>query len=1166
MADTARLAGAPAPTDRVRSNQLTRFRRYLALAGVWYVLYLAVPESVRGVVYVIGGAVSLVLVGRRVGQLPQPVRNIARLMFLAGSAAIVGGVIRGLQSAVTGVHYPFPSIADVLVAASYVLLIAAMCVMVKRRLPPNILDPALDAAVGGIAIAVLQWVAVIIPYVQDASPTTAALALNLAYATGCLALVVMAVFALVAGGHRSVANRILAGALFATVLIDSMTTLVLAGAVPEMVRTIMAPMGLMLGTAGLLHPSVVLIASRPSDPSQLRRLTRKRIGVLGLALATCPVLLVVLLSTDPGDPIALLPAAASLALAPLVVIRLGRLVQQNEELAALEATLRSVGERLVAAETTADVSRVVTVGLEQVLQANFVHGGMVLDPQSESATAEADAAGDLLPGVQAMRDLISRGDHHTTGEVHRVDVGHGSRWNVGLVVVQRRVVGLLVTVTRHDLTDEERGAIQALCREASIALRAVEQTEQTVRERSEERFGALVDNSSDIVTILDSEGRLTYVSPVAVRLLGYPSDFRGVQHALDLVHPDDRDLAARTLENVRYGDRSPVEVRLRAQDDTYHWFEVVGVDLQSDPNIRGIVLNAREIGDRKAAEQQLQLSEARFKALVQNSSDVVLVVGSADGVRYASPSVEHTIGVAPEELIGHTLEETFRDSGVDWDNALRAGRRDDEHPELLEFGFRNSRGEWIHLEASVTDLRREEAVGGFVLNARDVTERTTMMQRLRYQSTHDALTGLANRVLAAEELGGMLGRNAGGSTVAVISLDIDDFKDVNDSLGHGVGDRLLYAVADRIKESLAFGDVAARGGGDEFIVVLERAHGEAQVLELAERLLSSIERPFTIDGRELSVTASAGVAYDHDRETAAEVLLRNADTAMYRAKQLGKRRSVVFESHMHTASFDRLELRADLARAIETDQFMAHYQPIVDLETHQIVGCEALIRWQHPHRGLLSPAIFVPLAEESGLIGPMGEWMLERACRDLSDWRHTMPELAEALTMSVNLTAQEVHGERLVPVVTDILRRTGLPADRLVLEVTESNLLSDTDVIQERMQRLRALGTRLAIDDFGTGYSSLGYIQRFAFDVLKIDRSFVEGLDRQTNRQIVTAVLDLARELGVRVVAEGIEEEEQERALVELGCKFAQGYRFSRPVPATEFRKLLLQQVVPASS
>jgi len=765
----------------------------------------------------------------------------------------------------------------------------------------------------------------------------------------------------------------------------------------------------------------------------------------------------------------------------------------------------------------------------------------------------------------AVQRVIGNLNQPTNGEWHELPLD-GRYWAVALVVGQRQVRGVLLICAVEPPSDEQRSATASLCREASIALRAVEQTELTVRKRSEDRFGALIDNSSDIVTIMDEAGRPTYVSPVAERLLGYPTNFGGLRKTLDLVHPDDLALAEKVLADIRFGDRSPVELRLRHNDGTYHWFEVVGVDLQSDPNIRGVVLNAREIGDRKAAEQQRQLSEARFKALVQNSSDVLLVIGSSGRIEYASPSVEHAIGSTTDDLLGRTLDETFRDSGIDWDFTLRAPRSASEHPNLVEFGFRNELGDWIHLEASVTDLRKEEAVRGFVLNARDVTERTTMMQRLRYQSTHDPLTGLANRVLAAEELGGMLGRNAGGSTVAVISLDIDDFKDVNDSLGHGFGDRLLYSVAERIKESLAFGDIAARAGGDEFIVVLERAHGEAQVLELADRLLTSMERPFDIDGRELSITGSAGVAFDHDRNTAAEVLLRNADTAMYRAKQLGKRRSVVFESHMHTASFDRLELRADLARAIDTEQFMAHYQPIVDIHTRQIVGCEALIRWQHPRRGLLSPAIFVPLAEESGLIGQMGEWMMERACRDLASWRASMPEIADALTISVNLTAQEVHGDRLVPVVTDILRRTGLPADRLVLEVTESNLLSDTDVIQERMQRLRALGTRLAIDDFGTGYSSLGYIQRFAFDVLKIDRSFVEGLDRQTNRQIVTAVLDLARELGVRVVAEGIEEEHQERALRELGCTFAQGYRYSRPMPEAQFRKLLVAQSIPVGS
>jgi diguanylate cyclase (GGDEF)-like protein/PAS domain S-box-containing protein len=1157
MADTARSAGDTAQRDRVRSNERTVFRRYLSFAAAWYVVYLLVPDWVRGPWYLLGGVCSLVLVGRRVGTLPQPVRNIARLLLLSGLSAILGGVVRGMQSLATGVHYPFPSIADVGVVASYVLLFTAMWAMVRRRLPPNILDPALDAAVGGIAIAVMQWSLVIVPYIRAASPTDLALALNLAYAMGSLALIVMAVFALVAGGHRSVSNRILAGALFMTVLIDSMTTLVLAGAIPEIVRTFIAPMGLMLGTAGLLHPSVVLIASRPSDPSQLRRLTRKRIGVLGLALITCPLLLLFLLFRDGEVGLALLPAIASVALAPLVVIRLGRLVRQNELLAAQESTLRSVGERLVAAETEEDVGRIITVGLEQVLNGNFLDGGLLFDPLGNEAWRQA---GDLRPALAAVQDLTLDDHHASTGEVHHLPRGNlRGHWTVGFVVVQRTLRGVLAAVTDDEITDDEQNALQALCREAAIALRAVEQTEITVRQRSEERFGALVDNSSDIVAVLDPSGRLTYVSPVAVRLLGYPPDYSARLDVMDLVHPGDREAGARMLEDVRFGSQEATELRLRHASGTYHWFEVVAVDLQSDPNIGGIVLNAREIGDRKAAEERLQLSEARFKALVQYSSDLVLVVDSRDGIRYASPSAQSTIGEHPDDLMGQSLEQSFRDSGVDWDTALRASQASrQQRPDLLEFGFRNAHGEWIHLEATVTDLRAEPSVAGFVLNARDVTERTTMMQRLRYQATHDSLTGLANRVLAAEELGGMLRRNAGGSTVAVLSLDIDDFKDINDSLGHGFGDRLLFAVAERIKESLAFGDIAARAGGDEFVVVLERGHGEVGVLDLADSLLRSLQRPFVVDGRELTVTASAGVAFDHDRSLAAEVLLRNADTAMYRAKQLGKRRSVVFESHMHTSSFDRLELRADLVRALDTDQFEAHYQPILDLDTHRIVGCEALVRWQHPRRGLLSPAIFVPLAEESGLIGQLGEWMMERACRDLAGWRANLGGGGQDLAMSVNLSAQEVHAERLVPAVTDILHRTGLPADRLVLEVTESNLLSDTEVIQDQMQRLRSLGARLAIDDFGTGYSSLGYIQRFAFDVMKIDRSFVEGLERTTNRQIVTAVLDLARELGVRVVAEGIEEELQEQALVELGCHFGQGYLYSRPVPAAEFRKLLL--------
>jgi len=1144
------------PDRHAPEQDLRAFRVFLVASVVWTLALFVLPQDARGLVYVLGAAITLVVLLRHAAHLPLSVRRPAVLVVLAGASSLLGVIVRTGYGLAIGKDFPFPSPGDVFTFLAYPLVLASILLVVHRRLGRFDGDLAIDALVAGVAAAILQWSLIMVPFLEEPGFSGFAKFTQIIYALLGIVIFMAAAMTLVAGGHRSLSNRMLAGALVVTFLVDNWGTYLTATGGDAGRILALAPLIYVFGGGGLLHPSVVLLTSRPTEASILRSLTAKRIAVMAAALIAPPSLLVYFIITKQWDRV-LLPATGSLALAPLVVIRLGRLVRDRERLAGQEASLRSVGERLVAAETTEDVARIITVGAEQILDGVFLDCGMVLDPLGPDGIR---AAGERAVQLSA---LLSDDQQPLmkTGQLLALPGPVDEHAYVGMVIVQRRLKAALILAARRPLLEGETLAIISLCREAAIALRAVEQTEINVRQRSEERFAALVDNSSDIVAVLDPSGRLTYVSPVAVRLLGYPPDHGANLDVLELVHPDDREAGVRMLEDVRFGSREATELRLRHIAGTYHWFEVVGVDLQSDPNIGGIVLNAREIGDRKAAEERLQLSEARFKALVQYSSDLVLVVDSQDGVRYASPSAESMMGEHPDDLLGRMLEDCFRDSGVDWDTALRASPTSrGQHPDLLEFGFRNTQGEWIHLEATVTDLRAEAAVAGFVLNARDITERKNMMQRLRYQATHDSLTGLANRVLAAEELSGMLSRNAGGSTVAVVSLDIDDFKDINDSLGHGFGDRLLFAVAERIKESLAFGDIEARAGGDEFVVVLERAHGEDRVLELADRLLLSLEQPFVVDGRELSITASAGVAYDHDRTSAAEVLLRNADTAMYRAKQLGKRRSVVFEPHMHTASFDRLELRADLTRALDTDQFVAHYQPILDLDTHRIVGAEALVRWEHPHRGLLSPAIFVPLAEETGLIGQLGEFMMERACRDLADWRSTMPEVAEPLTISVNLSAQEVHAERLVPAVTDILHRTGLPADRLVLEVTESNLLSDTDVIQDQMQRLRSLGARLAIDDFGTGYSSLGYIQRFAFDVMKIDRSFVEGLDRTTNRQIVTAVLDLARELGVRVVAEGIEQESQEQALVELGCHFGQGYLYSRPVAAADFRKLLVGQ------
>jgi diguanylate cyclase (GGDEF)-like protein len=456
----------------------------------------------------------------------------------------------------------------------------------------------------------------------------------------------------------------------------------------------------------------------------------------------------------------------------------------------------------------------------------------------------------------------------------------------------------------------------------------------------------------------------------------------------------------------------------------------------------------------------------------------------------------------------------------------------------------------------VTDLRSDPAVGGFVLNARDITERKSMMRHLRHQATHDSLTGLANRILVVEELDNMLSHNSGSSSVAAICIDLDDFREVNDSLGQAIGDEVLVAVSERLRATLEFGDQAARIGADEFAVIVERAHGEEMVFEIARSLVEQIALPFHLDGRELTLSASAGIAVDHDRGLIGEGLLRNSITAMHQAKRAGRGRVVPFERSMRAASSDRLELRADLARAIGTEQLVVCYQPIVSLDGGAILGAEALVRWDHPERGRLSPALFVPLAEESDLIGRLDQQVRARACADLASWRAEIPA-AMNMSVSVNLAVSELHSEDFLSSVLRDLRVAGLPPDRLVLEVTESNLLDDTDLVRERMASLRANGIRMGIDDFGTGYSSLGYINKFEFDLLKIDRSFVAGLGNPTNQRIVTAVLDLAAELGASVVAEGIETPSQEQLLMDLGCTIGQGYLYARPIGAAQFRRML---------
>jgi diguanylate cyclase (GGDEF)-like protein/PAS domain S-box-containing protein len=830
-------------------------------------------------------------------------------------------------------------------------------------------------------------------------------------------------------------------------------------------------------------------------------------------------------------------------------------VRQNERLAAQEGALRVAGERLVEAETDEDVALVLESATQQLLGSNLLGVGLVMapfDPSSGGWTAE------LTPALRAIEAEMESIDTPSTG--HLLDlhtVGIEGSWYAGLLVLQGEPWAVLVLGGEKEIGEDQRNAITALCRQGAIATRAVRRTEEQVRERAEQRFGTLIENSSDIVTILDENNILVYTSPVSKRLLGIEPEVGFEFRIPQLIHRDDQDKAQRLLASVQQSGHATEELRLRHVNGTYLWFEVQATNLIDDPDVQGILINARAVDDRKAAEELLLLSEARFKSLVQNNSDLVMVVDAHERVSYVSPSAVAMIGAPPEALFGQPMSGVFVAADMDWNSKLRESAKDGR---TFEFGFRHTSGHWRTFETVVTDLRDEPAVGGFVLNARDITERLEMTKDIEYAATHDSLTDMPNRTRLVTQLEEMLSRNSGSSSVTAICIDLDDFRDINDSLGQSIGDDVLRAVADRIRSTLSYGDDAARIGADEFAVIIERAHGEEVVLETAEEILGALAEPLYMDGRELNLSASVGMAVDHSRDMDAESLLRNSITAMHEAKREGRGRVVRFEHSMRTASSDRLELRGDLARAIGTDQLVVNYQPIVDMGTNEIIGAEALVRWDHPERGRLSPGLFIPLAEDSGLIERLDAQVRTQALEDLSSWRSEVPG-REQLTMSVNLSVGELYSDELVPSVLRDLRSSGLPADALVLEVTESNLLDDSDAVRSQMESLRAHGIRLAVDDFGTGYSSLGYIDRFDFDILKIDRSFVAGLSNRTNQRIVTAVLDLASQLDAKVIAEGIETDSQKATLLSMGCLVGQGYWFSRPVAADQFRRMLTETV-----
>jgi diguanylate cyclase (GGDEF)-like protein/PAS domain S-box-containing protein len=651
------------------------------------------------------------------------------------------------------------------------------------------------------------------------------------------------------------------------------------------------------------------------------------------------------------------------------------------------------------------------------------------------------------------------------------------------------------------------------------------------------------------------------------RLLSVASSELPYDKAFGRVHPDDRKVARVDLDSKCPVRASDGDFRVLLPDGTERWlYGRVRVSGWHDGRPSIVSGTVQDITKRKRAEAELRQTLSLLRATLDATADGILVVdGEGRIARYNQRFVE--MWRLPEDILASRDDKRALAIVLD---QLREPepflakvqelytQPEAESLDIIE--FRDGRV----LERSSKPQRVGGQTVGRVWSFRDITERKRLEDELAHQAFHDSLTGLANQVLFRDRVQHALTRNARhDGHLAVLFLDLDNFKTVNDSLGHPTGDKLLVCVAERLRACLRAMDTAARLGGDEFAVLLEDLGSGEAATAVANRLIAALQQPFTVADREVFIGASIGIALNGPG-AGSDQLLRNADIAMYTAKRQGKGGYAIFQPEMYTAAVERLEIEADLREALDQSELTLQYQPIVALDTGEMSGVEALVRWRHPQRGVLSPAVFIPVAEETGLIRELGRQVLLEACTQVRRWQVEHPEL-EPLTVSVNISPRQLQVDGLVEHITEALTESGLPPSNLVLEITEGAMMHDTEGTIAKLHVLKALGVRLAVDDFGTGYSSLSYLQRFPVDIIKIDQSFVSAIEpavepASSKASLVRAIVSLAQTLGLQAVAEGVETKAQAEILAELGCDLAQGYHFARPMDRHDLAEALGRQ------
>ena len=699
--------------------------------------------------------------------------------------------------------------------------------------------------------------------------------------------------------------------------------------------------------------------------------------------------------------------------------------------------------------------------------------------------------------------------------------------------------------------------IALLGRESAERERASSEVQQ-----SERRFKALVSNASDIIIVVDTNGHLTYVSPAFERTLGISPQPYYECSAGEIIHPADLERINAELGQSAAVPGATLATHLRIRDahGTWRQFETSITNRVDDPDVGGMVGNLHDNTDVLEAHE-------RFRSAFEGAPTGIAVM-SLDGlIEQANGAYGQIVGLAPRDMVGMSVLELVHPDERDVTaTELRRIADDDADGYEMEQRLVHTEGREVWVMTHVSCVK--DSVGrplSLVGQIQDVTEQHSMRERLAHAAIHDPLTGLPNRVLFMDRLTMALSRaERTRRCVAVAFLDLDRFKLVNDGLGHSAGDELLEAVADRLAHAVRVEDTVARFGGDEFTILWEDLDSEADAMLVARRVLEALERSFELAGAPVYVTASIGVAVAESGSTPVS-MLRNADTAMYLAKEAGRGRVEIFDGCSHTQALENLHVINTLHSALAANEFRLYYQPIVDLTGGSTTSVEALLRWEHPARGLLAPSHFMAQAEECGLIVPIGAWVMEEAAAQCAKWNAMRQEAGlDPIEMHVNISPRQLGDADFVGLVRHCMAGHGLEGGWLCLEITEGTLMGDVRLATQQLEAARDLGVHVSIDDFGTGYSSLSYLKRFPIDSLKVDRTFVNGLGQDPDDSvIVSAIITLAHSLGLLAVAEGVESEVILRELRKLGCDRAQGYLLGEPMPADKMEPLLFGPLLP---